>query len=343
MKLGEIARLLGGELSGDAELEITGVSGLDTAVDGEITFIMSARQASRAADTAASCVMLKEFLPAVEKAQLKVEDPQYSFALLLERFYKRPLEPAGVSDLAFISEGATLAEGVTVSAFVYVSPGVSVGNGTVIRPGVFLGHGVSLGKDCLIYPNVVLMDGTAIGDRVTIHAGTVVGSDGFGYLQRGGRNVKIPQVGGVVIGDDVEIGASVAIDRATTGNTVIGRGTKIDNLVQVAHNVTIGEDCIIVAQGGIAGSSRIGKGCVLGGQAAVSDHSSVEDGTVLAGRAGVIGDLKKGVYGGTPAFPHRQWLKASSIFTRLPELYKRIVEIEERLKGIQGGQGDDRR
>lgn len=341
MKLGEIARLLGGELAGDAETEITGVSGIEHARQGDITFILGKKQAAEAEKSAASCVMVKEHYPGIDRAQLRVEDPQLAFALLLGMFHKRPAEPAGVSSLAYVSEDVSLGEEVTVSPFACVMRGASVGNGSVVGAGVFVGHGVMVGEDCVLHPNVVLMDGTTAGDRVIIHAGTVVGSDGFGYLQRGGGNVKVPQVGGVVIEDDVEIGACVAIDRATTGNTIIGRGTKIDNLVQVAHNVSIGEHSVVVAQVGIAGSSRIGRGCMLGGQAAVSDHATLDDGTTLAARAGAMGHLAKGAYGGTPAFPHREWLKASSLYMRLPELQKRIAALEAKMRDIEGRQGDD--
>jgi len=341
MKLGEITRLLGGELAGDAETEITGVAGIEHARQGDITFVLGRKLAAEAGKSAASCILVKEHYPEIAAAQLRVDDPQLAFAVLLGMFHKRPAEPAGVSPLSYVAGDVSLGEGVTVSPFACVMGGASVGHGSVVGAGVYVGHGVKVGEDCVLHPNVVLMDGTAVGDRVIIHAGTVVGSDGFGYLQRGGKNVKVPQVGGVVIEDDVEIGACVAIDRATTGNTVIGRGTKIDNLVQVAHNVTIGEHSVVVAQVGIAGSSRIGRGCMIGGQAALSDHTTLDDGTMLAARAGAMGHLSKGAYGGTPAFPHREWLKSSSLFMKLPELQKRIAALEAKLRDIEGRQGDD--
>jgi UDP-3-O-[3-hydroxymyristoyl] glucosamine N-acyltransferase len=341
VRLGEIAELLNGELSGGGEVEITGVSGMEDAREGDITFITAKKQVPAASGTGASCVMVKEFFPDLDKTQLKVEDPRYAFAVLLGRFHARDFGPPGISGLAYVAEDAVTGEGVSVQAFACVSAGVAIGRETVIMPGVFIGPGVKVGERCVIYPNVAIMDGTVVGDRVVIHAGSVVGSDGFGYIQRGGRHVKVPQVGGVVIGEDVEIGACVAIDRATTGNTVIGRGAKIDNLVQVAHNVTIGEDCVVVAQVGIAGSARIGNYCMIGGQAAVADHASLEDGAMLAGRTGAMGHVKKGAYGGTPAIPHREWLKATALFGRLPEFVKRISALEEKMKNTEGGQGND--
>lgn len=332
---------MGGELAGDAETEITGVSGVEHARRGDITFVLGRKQVALAEKSGASCVMVKEHYPEISGAQLRIDDPQLAFAVLLGMFHKRPAEPPGVSPLAHVAEGVSLGEGATVFPFACIMAGASVGRGSVVGAGVYVGHGVKVGEDCVFHPGVVLMDGTAVGDRVVIHAGTVVGSDGFGYLQRGGKNVKVPQVGGVVIEDDVEIGACAAIDRATTGNTVVGRGTKIDNLVQVAHNVSIGENSVVVSQVGIAGSSRIGRGCIIGGQAALSDHTTLDDGTMLAARAGAMGHLSKGAYGGTPAFPHREWLKSSSLFMKLPELQKRIAALEAKMRDIEGRQGDD--
>jgi UDP-3-O-[3-hydroxymyristoyl] glucosamine N-acyltransferase len=342
LRLGEIARLLGGEVLGDPEVEIRGVSGVEDAREGDITFALGKKMAALASQGRAACIMVKEPIAETDKAQLKVDDPHYAFAVLLGHFYGRPRGPAGISGLAFVAEGAALAEGVSVHAFAYVSDGVSIGKRSVIYPGVFLGEGVMIGEDCAIHPNVVLREGVSVGDRVIIHAGTVVGADGFGYIQRGGTHHKVPQVGGVTIGDDVEIGANVTIDRATTGVTAIGRGTKIDNLVQVAHNVKVGENSILVAQSGIAGSSVIGNSVVLAGQTGVSDHVKIESGTVIGAQSGVMSDLSRGFYSGSPAMPHREWLKAVSLFARLPELSKRIQALEDRIKEMERRQGDDK-
>ncbi len=279
--------------------------------------------------------MVSEYVEEVDKPQLRVKDPQYAFALLLAQFYPHGHGPVGVSELAYVARDVTLGDDVSVRPFAYISPGAHIGARTVIYPGVYVGPKVTIGEDCVLYPNVTLMRDTVLGERCVIHAGTVVGGDGFGYLQREGRNVKIPQTGGVVIEDDVEIGACAAIDRGTTGNTVIGRGTKIDNLVQVAHNVVIGEHSVITAQVGVAGSARLGDHVMIGGQSAVSDHINVAPGTMLSGRAGVISDIEKGgIYSGIPVLPHRDWLKSSALFARLPEMQKRIAELERKIEEL---------
>lgn len=341
MKLKDIALLLEGETTGDPDIEVKGVSGLEEAHEGDITFLASRKYLGLASRSSASCIIVADFIDSIQTAQLKVKDPQHAFAILLGHLHKRPGSAPGINPQAFVADDATISEDASVQAFSYVSSGVSIGNRTIIYPGVFLGEGVTIGEDCMLYPNVVIMDGVKVGDRVVIHAGTVVGSDGYSYLQREGKNIKVPQMGGVSIGDDVEIGACVTIDRATTGNTVIGSGTKIDNLVQIAHNVKIGENSIVVAQVGIAGSSVVGNNVMIGGQAAITDHVSVEDGTAIAARTGVSGSLKKGIYSGTPAIPHRQWLKASVLFSKLPEMHKKLASLEEKIKEIQGGGQDD--
>lgn len=334
MKLKEIAEIVSGEIKGDPEVEIKGVSGITDATEGDITFLSDRRYLKECLHSGASCVIVKDFIEDLEKPQIKVKNPYYAFALLLERFYPRQKEREGISPLAFVSEKAEIGSGVVIYPFVFVSEGVRIGDNTIVYPFAFVGRGVSIGSSCLIYPNVTLREGVKIGERVIIHAGAVIGSDGFGYVFEDGRHYKIPQVGGVIIGDDVEIGANVTIDRATTGNTVVGRGTKIDNLVQIGHNVIIGEDSIIVAQVGIGGSTTIGKNVTLGGQVGVSDHASIEDGTMIGAQSGVMGHVKRGIYSGYPIMPHREWLKASALFARLPEILKRIKEIEDKLERI---------
>jgi len=331
MRLGEIADLLGGELSGDPDIEICGVSGVNDAREGDITFAADDKNLRLALKSGASCIMLREPDPAAGKAQIKVEDPLYAFALLLGRFHPEDHGPSGISSEAHVAEGVSFGKDVTVHPLACISEGTSIGDGTVVYPGVFIGRGVAIGKNCIIYPNVVIREWTRIGDRVILHPGVVLGADGFGYVLHGGRHFKIPQAGRVVIEDDVEIGANSTVDRATTGETVIGKGTKIDNLVQIAHNVKVGENSVIVAQVGVGGSTEIGSYVMIGGQVAISDHASVEDGTALAARTGVMGHLKKGVYAGAPAMPHRDFFRSCSIFAKLPELQKRVQELERKL------------
>lgn len=334
MKLREIAEIISGEIKGDPEIEIKGVAGVTDSVEGDITFLSDNRYLKDCLSSKASCVIVGEFVEDLKKNQIKVKNPYYAFAILLDLFQPREKDKVGISPLAYVSERARVGKGVTIYPFAFISDDAEIGENTVIYPFVFIGKGSSIGSSCLVYSNVTIREGVRIGNRAIIHAGAIIGSDGFGYVFEEGRHHKIPQVGGVVIGDDVEIGANVTIDRATTGNTIIGNGTKIDNLVQIGHNVRIGENAIIVAQVGIGGSAIIGKHVMLGGQAGVSDHAIIEDGTMVGARSGVMGHLKQGIYSGTPVIPHREWLKASALFARLPEILKRIKEIEDKLKRV---------
>ena len=338
MKLSEVALLLGGRLHGDPDAEITGVSGIEDARPGDITYLLKPSLLEQAEGSAAACVIVKEvFLPGFKKNQLAVDDPQIAFIRLLEHFHTAGRPPAGISDLAFISGGAEVDSQATVLPFVFIGEGARIGAGSLLYPGVSVGAGSKIGRDCILHPNVTVREGVTIGDRVGIHAGSVIGSDGFGYIMREGRHIKIPQVGGVVIEDDVEIGDCATIDRATTGNTVIGRGAKIDNLVQIAHNVKIGAGCIIVAQAGIAGSSTLGNYVIVAGQAGIADHVRVEDGSVVGANSGVMPNtrLSKGAYAGSPVLPHRQWLKAMSLTARLPEMNKAMQDLEKRLSELE--------
>lgn len=335
MKLQEIAELIGGEIKGPPQagaIEITGAAGISDARQGDITFLSGAKFVRELAESRAAAVLVKEFIPGLEKPQVKTGNPLYAFAKLLSHFYVKPIQHKGISRNAFVSGEAEIARDVTIYDFAYISSKTKIASGTVIFPGVFIGEECSVGEGCLIYPNVTIREKTIIGNRVIIHANAVIGADGFGYVFEEGRHHKIPQTGNVSVGDDVEIGAGAAIDRATTGATVIGNGTKIDNLVQIGHNVQVGSNVILVAQVGIAGSSRIGDGVVMGGQAGVADHAVIETGTMIAAQAGVMGNVKHGVYGGAPAIPHRDWLRASALFAKLPELKKRIEELEKKIK-----------
>ncbi len=335
MKLKDIAAMLGGETRGDPEGEIRGAAGIHEVKEGEMTFLSDNRLAKECARSRASAVIVRDFIPDLDKPQIAVKNPQYAFAKLLEYFYVKTVEPAGISSLAFVSQVAVIAEGVSIYPFAYVADGARIGAGTVIYPGVFVGNNSVIGARCVLYPNVTVREKVTLGNGVIIHSGSVIGSDGFRYVFEGGRHHKIPQVGGVIIGDDVEIGANVAIDRAMTGNTVIGKGTKIDNLVQIAHNVTIGENAVIVAQAGIAGSSRIGAFVTLAGQVGIADHVKIEDGSMIGAQSGVMGDLPKGIYSGYPAIPHRDWLRSSAIFKKLPEFGKKIRELEEKIENLE--------
>jgi UDP-3-O-[3-hydroxymyristoyl] glucosamine N-acyltransferase len=340
MKLGDVARHLGGEIAGDPDIDIRGASGIHDAGEGEVTFLADRKLIEACAGSRASGVVVKQFIPEIGKPQIIVANPLYAFAKLLELFHVKPALSTGISDSAFVSPQASIGKDVSIHAFAYVSDSAVIGDRTIIHPGAFVGAGAVVGEECLIYPHVTVCERVTIGNRVIIHAGSVLGSDGFGYVFEGGRHYKIPQIGTVVIGDDVEIGANVTIDRATTGETVIGKGTKIDNLVQIGHNVKIGEHSIIVSQVGIAGSTEIGSHVVLGGQVGVADHATIDDGCMLGAQSGVFGHLSRGIYSGSPAIPHRDWLKASALFARLPELHKKIRELEDTLRRMERSQDD---
>jgi len=335
MKLDALAELIGGELKGDGSIEITGVAGISDAREGDITFLSGTKLIAELRERPAAAVLVKDFIAELQMPQVKTRNPLYAFAKLLKHFYGRSIQHRGISKNAFISGEAEIAPDVTIYDFAYISGRVRIGPGSVIFPGVFIGEACSIGEECTIYPNVTIMENAVIGNRVIIHPNSVIGSDGFGYVFEEGRHNKIPQVGKVLIEDDVEIGAGVTIDRATTGATVIGKGTKIDNLVQIGHNVRVGSNVILVAQVGVSGSSFIGDGAMLGGQAGVADHAVIEAGTMIAAKSGAMGEVKRGVYGGAPMIPHRDWLKASALFARLPELKKRIEALEKRLSDLK--------
>ncbi len=337
MKLRDFSDTVKGTIIGDPDTEITGVAGIKDAGKGDITFLSSAKFLRDVRRSKASCIIVKEPLENITVPQLKVSNPQYAFAKAIECLYPIPPREAGISDKAYVSDDARIGAGVTISSFAFVDKNVSVGEGSVISPGVFIGEGSKIGHKCILYPNVTVMGNVTIGDRVIVHSGTVIGADGFGYVFENGEHYKIPQVGGVIVEDDVEIGSNVSIDRATLGNTIIGKGSKIDNLVQIAHNVRIGEKTLIVSQVGVAGSSEIGSFVILAGQVGVADHASIESGTVLTAQAGMSGHLAKGTYSGSPAIPHNIWLRAQSAFAKLPEMSRKIRELENRLNKLEKG------
>jgi len=338
VKLTDIASLVKGEIIGlpqAHDIEITGVSGIRDAQEGDITFMAAQKYRKDLSASKASCVIVKEAIPDINLPQLKVSNPYRAFAILLEHFYVKPKKFSGISSGAIVSGKAELAADVSVFPFSYISDNVRIGSGTIIYPYVFVGEHTTIGEQCVIYPQVTLREGVRIGNNVIIHAGSVIGSDGFGYVLDEGSYHKIPQVGGVIIEDDVEIGSNVSIDRATLGNTVIGKGTKIDNLVQIAHNVKIGNNSVIVAQVGIGGSTEIGNHVTLAGQIGISDHALIDSGTIIGAQSGIKGHVTKGTYIGTPALPQREWMKAIALFARLPALNKKIKELEEKIRELE--------
>ncbi len=337
MKLKDFAEVVKGVIHGDPDIEIAGVSGIMDAHEGDITFVSSAKYLRQACESKASCIIVKELIPDIKASQLLTSNPYFAFAKAIECFYPGLSFQPGISEKAVISDRVQFGKSVSVYPCAYLSDDISIGDGTVILPGVFIGEKTEIGKHCIIHPNVVIREGVTIGDRVIIHSGTVIGSDGYGYTFEKGEHYKIPQVGGVIIEDDVEIGSNVSIDRATLGNTIIGRGTKIDNLVQIAHNVKIGEKSLLIAQVGISGSSELGNYVTIGGQAGLADHTVVESGTIIAAKSGLFGHVTKGVYSGFPAIPHKDWLRAQALFAKLPEIYKKIRELENKINNLEKG------
>ncbi|GBD95294.1 UDP-3-O-acylglucosamine N-acyltransferase [bacterium BMS3Abin06] len=341
MKLKELADLTGGRISGNPDLEITGVSGIKEAQEGDITFFTDKKTLNGISGLNASAVIVKEEIKELAASMLIVDNPQYVFARALEIFYVKPYNPSGISDKAFIGNDVHMGDDVSVHALAYINNNVILGARVTVSPGVFIGEGVSIGDDSIIYPNVTIRENVKIGKKVIVHSGTVIGSDGYGYVQEKGIHYKIPQVGGVIIEDSVEIGANVCIDRATVENTIIGCGTKIDNLVQIAHNVKIGKNCLILGQAGISGSVEIGDRVVLAGQVGVRDHVKIGSRAMAGAQAGIGNDIPDGqIYSGSPAIPHSTWLRSQTIYAKLPEYVKRLQELERKFKKISSNDQD---
>jgi UDP-3-O-[3-hydroxymyristoyl] glucosamine N-acyltransferase len=326
-----IAEAVGGRLVGDPAVSIAGVAPLDRASPSDLSFLGTAKYASAFATSRAGVVLVSPELaesPGQAPSRVVVDRPQEALLSLLPRFHRRSEAAAGVHATAIIGRGARLGRNVSLGPYAIVGDRVALGNNVLIGAHSVIGEGVEIGDDCRLYPTVTIYSGSRIGRRVIIHAGARVGSDGFGYVQRDGAHVKIPHVGRCIIEDDVEIGANSTIDRGSIDDTVVGAGTKIDNLVQVAHNVRIGKQCLIMAQVGIAGSVRVEDGAMLLGQVGVSGHHTVGAKAVLAAQAGVFGDIPAGeTWSGYPARPHKEALRAQAALFKLPSLIRRIERL----------------
>jgi len=338
MTVDEIARALEGVVEGDGAVEVTGLAGLKDAGAGELSFLANPRYASAMAVTGASAVIVSESWEGTCRcAVIKVKDPDKAFAVACGFLAPLPVEAVpGVHPTAVVAGDVELGGDVTVGPYCVLEQGVGVGSRTVLFAGCYVGHGTALGEDCRLYSGVSVRERVRIGDRVVIHNGAVIGSDGFGYYRDEGKWKKIPQMGTVVIGDDVEIGANTVIDRARFGKTVIGNGVKIDNLVQIAHNVSIGDDTAIAGQAGISGSVEVGRNVQIGGQAGFGGHLSVGDDAIVGGQAGVTKDVGPGTFvSGYPAMLHNKAMKTHAHVMRLPELKKKVAALEKRLSGIE--------
>jgi UDP-3-O-[3-hydroxymyristoyl] glucosamine N-acyltransferase len=336
MKLNELAGLLGAELSGSGDAEITGAAGVREAGEGHITFITGKNYLKDLEHSRASAVLVPTDTPDMPLPMLRVKNPRLAFARVIELFYVKPYSPTGISDRTALGKDVAIGANCSIHPFVVLGDKVRIGNRVAIYPGVYVGQGSVIDDDSVIYANVSIGNRITVGKRVIIHSGTVVGSDGFGFVTEGGTHHKIPQVGGVIIEDDVEIGANCSIDRATLGNTLIKKGTKFDNQVHVAHNVTIGEHCLLAGQSGVAGSSTLGNYVVLAGQAGVSDHTTVGDRVMAGGKAVIVKDVAPGqIIAGFNAMPIRDWLKVQAVLPKLPELNKSIKRLEKQLQEMK--------
>ncbi len=337
VKLSEIANLLNCKLEGE-DKEIVGCNTLEEAGPNEITFLSNPKYARFLKTTKAAAVILtEEYKEKVSCSRIISENPYLDFAKVLKIFEPEKFIFKGKSDLAYIHPTANLDDDVIVYPFSFIGPNTTIKKGTVIYTGVYIGKGCYIGEDCILYPNVVIMDDSVLGNGVILHPGVVIGSDGFGYVwnEKKLKHEKIPQIGKVVLEDEVEIGANTTIDRATLGKTIIKKGTKIDNLVQIGHNVEVGENSIIVAQVGIAGSAKIGNNCVIAGQVGIAGHITIGDNVKIGAKAGVNRSIKpNSIVTGAPAIDHKKFLKMTTIMVNLPEIYQRIKELEKKVENI---------
>lgn len=334
--LQELAEYLGGTVHGEGAVRITGLAPLEAAGPDKITFLANPKYAAKVAETKAGGVLMAPGAEAYGRNVIELANPYLGFAKLLTLFYTRPHPELGVLPEAVIGTNVNLGEGISIYPGVVIGDNVTIGDRVVIHPGAVLYDGVTVGDDSVIHANAVVRERCRLGKRCRLQPGAVVGSDGFGYAPDGSGYYPIPQIGIVVLEDDVEIGANTTIDRAALEVTLIKRGTKLDNLVQVAHNCQIGEDCMIVAQVGIAGSSKVGNHCTLAGQVGVVGHVSISDNVIVGAQSGVTGPLEANAYfSGSPAMPHKDWLRAMGVMPRLPEMRKKINELEKKLAVLE--------
>lgn len=338
LTLHELAERIGCRLEGDGDLQITGVAGIEQAGPGEVTFVANPKYLASLAGTRATAVILDDLAPAPPCAALRTPSPYVAFAKALELFADIPRPPVGLDACSAVGRDVTFGRDVAIGPFVTIGNGASIGDGTVIYSHVAIGASARVGRGCILYSHVSLRERVTVGDRAILHPGVVVGSDGYGFArQPDGTHYKIPQIGTVVLEDDVELGANTTIDRPPVGETRIGAGTKIDNLVQIAHGIRVGRRVLIAAQTGIAGSTTLEDDVVFGGQVGVAGHITVARGTVATAQSGITNSTQPGSFlSGTPAVPNAEWRKASVLVRRLPEMRQRIAELERRLADLEG-------
>ncbi|MHB1456727.1 MAG: UDP-3-O-(3-hydroxymyristoyl)glucosamine N-acyltransferase [Armatimonadota bacterium] len=336
ISLQKLADFIDGEIIGDPDTLIIGAADISDAHEGDVVFAESPKLLEAAVESGASVIITRTELPHIDTPRINVANPRLAFAKALEAFSPVRYKENGIHPSCFIGEETVIGENPSIGYNAFVGRNVVIGNNVWIHPLAYISENVRIGDNSVIHPFVTIYDSVTIGSDVTIHSGTVIGADGFGYTRVGAQHYKIPQIGEVVIGDRVEIGANVTIDRARTGKTSIGCGTKIDNLVHVAHNVTIGENCIVIAQVGISGSVTVGDRVLLTGQAGIADHVVIGNDAIICGRAGVIGDIEQGSFvSGYPARPHREQMRMHAAQKKLPNLLRTVKELEKRIKELE--------
>lgn len=333
--LQELATLSGGELLGDPSSKINGAASLVEATEGEITFFANPRYLRLLRHSRASAAFVPlDFSEQTRMAQIRVANPAKAFEQVVLRFAPKPIIlPPGIHPSAIIASSVKLGERVSIQPYTVIEPGATIGTGTVIGANSYVGHESVIGADCIIYPNVTIRERVRIGSRVIIHSGAVIGADGFGFELKDGRREKVPQIGTVQIDDDVEIGANSTIDRARFGRTWLQEGVKIDNLVQVAHNVVIGKHSVVAAQTGIAGSVQIGQDVMIGGQVGIIGHITIGDNTSIGAQSGISKNIDGGTWWATPAVPLNEAKRHLALVRRLEKLFERVKSLEQRLGG----------
>ena len=335
--LGEVAKLVNGKLCGeyDENLTITGATGILLAGPTDITFAVDPHLEEAIACNAAA-VIIQEEVEGFSKTCIKVKNPREAFNILLNIFKPELIIEKTISEKAHIGKNVKMGKNVSIMNFAYVDDNAIIGDDVVLYPNVYIGQYASVDSNTVLHSGVSIREFCKVGKNGLIHDNTVIGADGFGFITKQGKHTKVPQVGNVVIEDDVEIGCNVAIDRATTGSTVIGKGTKIDNLVHIGHNCTLGENCLVVAQTGLAGSTIVGHNVTFAGQVGSKGHIKVGSNSVMAARTGLIADVpENSFFAGFPARPHQEWLRIKANESRLPDMMKKLKLMEKRLQALE--------
>lgn len=335
MTIAEIAGFIGGTVIGAGDVLIRDIRSIEDAREGDLTFVANKKYVKKLKTTKASAVLASPQITAEGKNLIVVADPYAALGKLLKLFYPLEHGPSGISPDAHVEEGAVVSPEATIFPRTFIGRGAKIGRGTVIYPGVFIGRNSSIGEDSILYANVAVYHSCVIGNRVILHAGVVIGADGFGFASPGIENIKIPQIGFVQIDDDVEIGANTTIDRAALGKTWIQRNVKIDNQVQIAHNVVIGENSAITAQVGISGSTKLGRGVLIGGQTGIVGHITIGDHVMIAADSKIHKDVKSGEIVGGAQMPFKEWLQVEACRSKLPEMRATLKDLAKKMDELQ--------